>query len=209
MYNGVFITFEGGEGAGKTTQIPLLQEYLQSLGHKVICTREPGGTPFAENIRTLLVTDKGHTISAECELALLIASRLHHVQMHIIPALQQGAVVLCDRFIDSSLVYQGIAGNLGIDRVWQAHKLLMGKDFIVPDMTIYLDIAPHIGLGRAQGGNKNQDRFENKSLDFHTHVRQGYLQIAEQFSHHKIINADQDIQDIFNNIKQLWDNMHI
>ena len=208
MYTGFLITFEGGEGAGKTTQIDLLRSHIQAQGHDVVCTREPGGTAFAESIRCLLVADMGNTISPACELALLIASRLHHVQTVIKPALQQNKVVLCDRYIDSSVVYQGIAGHLGIERVIKCHQDLMGSDFILPHATICLDIDVVQGLKRSQGNHKNEDRFEKKSLQFHQMVRQGYLKIAQDSDRYTVIDATKNINDISNKIKAVWKNIN-
>ncbi len=202
---GYFITFEGGEGAGKSTQIQLLHDYLCGNGYMVVCTREPGGTPFAESIRALLVTDNGYYLSAACELALFIASRLHHVQTVIKPALQQGKVVLCDRYVDSTLVYQGIAGNLGFDTIWRAHEVLMGADFLIPDATICLDIDPKQGLNRSQGGDKNEDRFEKKTVDFHNKVRQGFLHIAATSDRYTVIDADDAVENIFKAIVCVWE----
>jgi len=190
-----FITFEGGEGSGKSTQIKLLKDYFQTLGKSVLLTREPGGTPAAEAIRELLLTgheDKWHKIS---ETLLFQAARVEHVERVIKPALAEGKIVLCDRFVDSTIVYQGICKQLGVEYIEQLHKFTLG-DFR-PDVTIILDIAPEIGLKRASSRAGNETRFENMNIEFHHNVRTGFLQLAEKNpSRYIIINADQDIDQV-------------
>lgn len=204
MTTGVFITLEGGEGAGKSTHIARLSDTLHHHGYTVMCTREPGGTDFAESVRALLVQDNGYDISAHCELALLISARLNHVQTRIKPALLRGEVVLCDRYIDSSLVYQGLAGSMGINAVLTAHKVLMGDDFILPHMTVCLDIPPTIGIKRSQGMAKNEDRFEKKDLAFHQTINQGFLDIARTDKRYVVVDATCAYDDVFVTI---WNNV--
>ena len=178
MAKGYFISIEGGEGSGKSTQIKLLHQSLLAAGISVLLTREPGGTPSAEAIRALLVNgevDKWHPIS---ETLLFYAARAEHVERCIKPALAAGDVVLSDRFADSTFVYQGIAKGLGLDYLKQLHRLALG-DFM-PDITLFLDIEPSEGLRRASSRNEGENRFELAGIAFHEQVRDGFRQLAAQ-----------------------------
>ena len=205
MSRGKFITFEGGEGAGKSTQAKYLADYLEQEGHKVILTREPGGSPGAELIRNLLVTGGADKWSAEAELLLMYAARADHWQKRIHPALSQGYWVICDRFADSSLAYQGYGRGLDLDFLNLLYKKTVGD--LNPDRTYVFDIDPHKGLGRAAqrfiDGNKNEDRFESFDLAFHERVHQGFLAIAQQNQDRcLVVNANQSIQHIQDLIRQ-------
>lgn len=170
-----FITFEGGEGAGKSTQLPRLAAMLRKLGKRVVTTREPGGTEGAERIRDLAVAGDVDRWSPLAELLLMTAARVDHVERVIAPALEQGAWVLCDRFIDSTRVYQGIAGGLGQDRIDALHDLLLPQPR--PDLTILLDLPVEIAAARrAEAGGGG--RFEAKGRAFHERVRTGFLDLA-------------------------------
>jgi dTMP kinase len=187
---GRFITLEGGEGSGKTTQIELLRAHYNKHGKKCLITREPGGSPGAEAIRNLLLTGSADKWNPIAETLLFQAARIEHVEHVIKPALARGEIVICDRFLDSTLVYQGIAKGLGIEYVRTLHQLTLG-DF-APDLTLILDIDPSIGLKRASVRAGNETRFENMDIAFHKRVREGFLMLAEQQpERYKIINATQ------------------
>jgi dTMP kinase len=193
---GKFITFEGGEGAGKSTQAGKLKMFLELRGFPVLLTREPGGSPGAEEIRKLLVEGEPERWTPLSETLLFIAARADHVARTIEPALAQGQWVISDRFSDSTFVYQGIARGLGIETVRYLQQMTLG-DF-APDLTLILDIAPDKGLGRAAGrglvlfdeaGPRNaatavhqaaENRFERFHLDFHKSLREGFLEVAAQ-----------------------------
>lgn len=178
---GKFITFEGGEGSGKTTQIALLRDHLEMQGLPVLCTREPGGTPDAEAIRALLLTGATCRFDPMTELLLMFASRRDHLVKKIWPALAAGTWVLCDRFADSSMAYQGYGQGLGQEVVQGMYDLVVGT--FKPDLTFILDIDPSEGLARAKPRNDtttNEDRFERMGDAFHQKIRQAFLDIAAQ-----------------------------
>ncbi len=179
MTGGHFITLEGGEGAGKTTLLTALKARLETSGYEVVLTREPGGTPGAEAIRALLVTGEADRWTALSELCLFFAAREDHLERLIRPALKRGAIVLCDRFSDSTRAYQGQAGGAGRDAVEALDALIVGQT--QPDLTLILDIDPAIGLKRAAARRGIEDRFEGKAFAFHTALRTAYLELAAQF----------------------------
>lgn len=188
---GKFITFEGGEGCGKTTQIKLLSAALTQRGVAHITTREPGGTPLAEKIRPLLVEAQtaGEDWTPLAETLLFLAARVQHWQQKIEPALAAGQWVLCDRFIDSTLVYQGIGKGLGLETLQTLHHNING-DAWKPDVTLLLDIDPAEGLKRAGARNDNETRFEDLDFSFHQKLREGFLQLAKaEPTRIRIINA--------------------
>ena len=175
---GLFITFEGGEGSGKSTQILALKKRLEAIGREVIETREPGGTPLGESIRQLLQHDEaGNGMSAESELLLFAASRAQHVRELIAPALADGKIVLCDRFLDSSAIYQGVARALDAQQVRAINEFAVGPT--KPDLTILIDLSPEVGLARVQARSNGEfDRMEQESIEFFQAVRTGYLDLA-------------------------------
>ncbi len=175
--SGKFITFEGGEGGGKSTQAARMAGYLRGKGLEVIETREPGGTPQGEDLRDLLVQGDPDRWSALSELLLLTAARVEHVNRLIEPALAEGKWVICDRFADSTLAYQGIAGELGLELVEQLQQLAVGASS--PDVTFLLDVRAEAGLQRAEkrGGAA---RFEKKGAAFHQTLRDGFLALANE-----------------------------
>lgn len=177
---GRFVTLEGGEGAGKTTQLRRLGERLQALGQEVVLTREPGGSPGAEEIRSLLVTGEPGRWDAMTEALLFYAARTEHLRSTVLPALQRGAWVLCDRFADSTMAYQGAGGGLEPARIAALHALAL--DGFQPDLTLLLDLDPSMGLSRALARSGDiaamERRFEAQDLAFHTRLRQAFLDIA-------------------------------
>ncbi len=178
-----FISFEGGEGSGKTTQIKMLSDWLVDKGCAVHATREPGGTVEGKSIRALVVEGKPGRLSPRTETLLYMADRSHHIETIIVPNTEKGVWVLSDRFVDSTFVYQSYARGLPFDEIKSVYDFF-AKDF-EPDMTILLDIDPEIGLKRAaqgKGRNLNEMRFESLGLDFHRKIREGYLDMAAKNS---------------------------
>lgn len=212
---GQFISFEGGEGGGKTTQIKLLAEKLQAAGIKVIQTREPGGSEGAEALRHILLTGDVAAWSPISEALLFAAGRSDHLEKLIRPSLEDGVWVLCDRFLDSTRAYQGVAGNVPQELITTIEKYVVADS--LPDRTYILDLDPKVGLARAnarmadikaQSANLAEDRFENMRLQFHLDLRQCYLDIAKNEPKRcHVINADQAIatmhDDIWANAKKL------
>ena len=176
--NNLFITFEGGEGSGKSTQVGLLKDYLDSQSLNTIITREPGGTPSAKILRDLLTRGKVDKWTAMSEALLMWAARYEHIVDVIDPALKAGKNVICDRFYDSTYAYQGIAHNLGIDKMEKLKELIIGD--IEPDLTFILDIDPKIGLKRSLERSNLENRFESYDIDFHNKIRNAFLNISKQ-----------------------------
>lgn len=174
---GLFITFEGVEGCGKTTQIRRLHQHLANLGHDVVLTREPGGTPIAEAIRSILLDCAHAGMRPMTELLLYAAARAQHVAEVIAPALDAGKTVLCDRFADSTTAYQGAGRGVEPETVDLVHRLATGR--VWPDITIVLDVPPELGLARANA-SCGPDRIEQESIEFHRRVREGFLALARQ-----------------------------
>lgn len=192
---GLFVSFEGGEGAGKSTQILALVQALRSRGMAVVETREPGGTPAAEALRDVFIHNKGHEWPPAALLLLMFSARVLHVETLIKPALDRGEVVVCDRFTDSSRVYQGYAGSLGIEMVETIRRAVLG-DF-EPDLTFILDVDPAVGLARSARRGSGTDTFEDKDLSFHQRLRDGYRTIAAANPDRCVlIDATMPIEDI-------------
>ena len=180
---GLFITLEGGEGSGKSTQARLLKRWLSDVfpEREILVTREPGGTEQAEEIRAILVNGAADKLSVQTEALLMIAARTEHVQKIIQPALLRDAIVICDRFSDSTLVYQGLAQGKDIDLLRSIHEF--GFSDLRPDITFVLDVPPEQGLKRAEDRlqiNNAESRFEDKGLAFHRRVRDGFIELAAQ-----------------------------
>lgn len=204
----MFITLEGIEGSGKTTQIKYIAAYLEACGYDCIVTREPGATVIGGKIRSILLDPSSKQMDAMTELLLYMADRVQHVREIITPALVDGKMVLCDRFYDATVVYQGIARGIGIDTVNALHKLLL--DGIQPDITFLLDLPTEEGLARAwrqiENGSRTGDesRFERETLRFHEKVRSGYLNIARgEPDRFRIIDAMKDPKMVCNDIKKI------
>jgi len=178
MTQGFFITFEGPEGSGKTTQIKLLKDFLISRGHQVITTHEPGGTIAGDKIRAVLLdNDCGH-LEPETELFLMLAQRSEHLRKVILPALEKGQTVICDRYYDSSMAYQGHGRGIKPEKITRVHSEFLPG--FLPDYTVLLQINPEQGLERAKhGGQKKHDRMESQDLEFHMRVSAGYSKLAE------------------------------
>jgi len=206
-YDGWFITFEGPEGSGKSTQSQLLYEYLKKAGRDVIMTFEPGGTPISNQIRGIILSRDNVKMVPECEMFLYAASRAQHVAEVIIPHIEKGGVVICDRFTDSSIAYQAFGRELGYELVNSIQ--VSATRGIRPDLTIMLDIETEIGLERTfnkRNPNKierSADRIEMENIDFHRKVRDGYLKLAALNADRiKVFKAEGGMNEIFENIKK-------
>jgi dTMP kinase len=199
--SGYFISVEGGEGRGKTTQLKLLSQALKQANISFIQTREPGGSTGAEHIRELIVKGKADRWSARTETLLLMAARSDHIEKTIQPALDQNSTVLCDRFLDSTLIYQGISKGLGIEWVMQMHHLCLGV--IQPNITLLFDIESAEGLKRAVSRANDETRFESMDLSFHEQVRSGFQALQKNNPHRYInIDASQSIHNVHNQVIQ-------
>ncbi len=199
---GLFITFEGIEGCGKTTQMNLLADYLKKEGVSVLKTREPGGTEIGEKIREILLNPDNKKMLKETEMLLYGASRTQHVEEIIKPALKSGKIVLCDRYSDSTLAYQGFGRDMGISFIKRACPLSLGT--IQPDLTILLDLDVKTGLSRIKNRIHGNDRIEKEKIAFHNKVRKGYLQLAKASRGRiKIVRADKEIDEVHDEIKNI------
>ncbi|MDY0210480.1 MAG: dTMP kinase [Acholeplasma sp.] len=193
----MFITFEGGEGSGKTTLIQALKGFLMANEVDVITTREPGGSMIAEKIRQIILDLDNEGIKAKTEALLFAASRIQHLEEVIIPALKDHKIVLCDRYIDSSLAYQGYARGLGVDAVLNVNTFALEY---MPDITFYIDQAPEVGMSRIQSRVNN--RLDLEKLDFHHKVREGYLALSKRYDkRYIIINGNQSIEGVIEDVK--------
>lgn len=203
MKKGKFIVFEGGEGSGKTTISNMIFDFLRDNNIECIKTREPGGIKISENIREIILDKENTSMDPKTEALLYAAARRQHLVEKVITNLNEGKHVLCDRFILSSLAYQGYARNLGIQEVYNINKFAIGD--YMPDLTLIFDISPEVGIDRI---SKNKDREVNRldleSMDFHYKVREGYkiLSDREEFNV-KIVNAEKDINEVFECVKDI------
>lgn len=205
---GLFITFEGGEGAGKSTQIARLAEYMRACGDDVLATREPGGSPGAEALRHVILSGAAESFGPAMEALLFAAARNDHVEQVIRPALRSGRMVLCDRYIDSSRVYQGVTGDLDPDLMRAIEKVAING--LVPDLTIILDLPAEIGLQRANArrGADAADRFEKETVGMHERRRNAYLAIAAAESDRcKVVAGDRPSGEIARQIAALVDEL--
>lgn len=193
----MFITFEGGEGAGKSTAIKRIVEKLTSEGYEIVLTREPGGTPIAEEIRNVILDKKNTAMDPRTEALLYAASRRQHLVEKVIPALIEGKLVLCDRFLDSSLAYQGGARGIGIDTVYNMN--LFATEGMLPDLTILFDIKPEEGLARiAANSQREVNRLDVEKLTFHNKVRDSFHELAKKFPERfVIVDASKTPDEVF------------
>jgi dTMP kinase len=200
MSKGLFITLEGPEGSGKSSAIKIVVEKLKALGYEIVMTREPGGTPISEQIRNVILDNNNTEEDPRTEALLYAASRRQHLVEKIWPAINEGKIVICDRYLDSSLAYQGHARGLGIDNILKVNEYATEGTF--PDLTLLFDIEPEIGFERI---NKNKDREVNRldkeALSFHHKVREGYLLLSKRFSdRYEVIDASKDLDTVVNNV---------
>ena len=198
MKKGLFITFEGGDGCGKTTQIKLLDEYLRDKGYKTLLTREPGSVGLGEKVREILLNYDGE-VSAVCESFLFLADRAQNVDCIIKPALEEGTIVICDRHTDSSVAYQGYGRGLDIERINMLNNIATSG--LKPDLTIVLDV--DVETSQARVGSE-KDRMESAGIEFFERVRQGFLEIAKQEPKRvKVVDSKQSIEEIHKQILEL------
>ena len=195
---GAFISFEGIDGSGKSTQARLLRDHLIAEGHKVVLTREPGGSPGAEEIRALVLRGEPDRWSPETELLLFTAARRDHMERLILPALNQGNIVICDRFADSTRLYQGLSRKNLREKVDTLHELMIGQE---PDLTILIDMDPETGLSRAKGRQGNEERFEDMGLEMQRKMRAGFLELADTAKDRfRVIDGNREIQAILSDV---------
>ena len=205
MERGKFITIDGVEGAGKSTQIDFIRDYLSNKGINVILTREPGGTELGEKIRELLLSPETKSMHSETELLLMFAARNEHIHRKIMPALAQGDWVLSDRFTDASYAYQGGGRGLDINRIAQLEQWVL-QDFI-PDMTLLLDVPVELGMSRIESRGK-KDRIELEAMDFFNRVRESYIDRSKQFPDRiKLIDSSQTVEFTTQQIKAVLDSL--
>ncbi|MCK5388821.1 MAG: dTMP kinase [Candidatus Izimaplasma sp.] len=195
MLRGKFITFEGPEGSGKTSVIIGVEKYLTEEGFSILTTREPGGIKIAEDIRSIILHKDNIEMDAHAEALLFAASRSQHYHEKIVPALKDNKIILCDRFIDSSLAYQGHARELGIDEVYEINKFAIGDS--LPELTLFIDVPPKVGLERVFSNIRKIDRLDLETLQFHEKVYEGYMIIAKKYSDRfKIVDGTQPIEKV-------------
>lgn len=207
IFTGKFITLEGGEGAGKSTQLAVIKSEIEQAGIEVVVTREPGGTPRAEAIRQLLLSRDAELMPESCELLLMFAARSTHLHNLILPALQRGAWVLCDRFTDASYAYQGYGRGLSLTQIENLERWV--QDGLKPDLTLLLDVSVDIAMQRARLRNQSQglgegDRFEIEQNAFFERVREGYLQRAQaEPNRFRIVNAGLELDAVSTATRQV------
>ena len=194
MRNGIFITFEGPDGSGKTTISTYVADELAKLGYDVIYSREPGGIDIAEQIREVVLNPKNTAMDAKTEALLYAASRRQHFVEKIKPALESGKIVICDRFVESSLAYQGYGRNIGIDEIYRINEFAI--EGWLPDATFFLDLSPEVGLGRIES-RANKDRLDQETNDFHDRVYEGYQEVLRRYRHRiTVIDASLDVEAV-------------
>lgn len=198
----MFITFVGGEGSGKTSVIREVEAALIKKGYQVLVTREPGGSHVAEQIRQIILDSKNTSMTAATEALLFAASRTQHLEEKVLPALKEGKIVLCDRYVDSSLAYQAYGRDLGFDFVSKANNFAMKH---LPDVTFYLDVLPEIGLKRIRKRD-DLNRLDKEEKSFHEKVREGYFKLLSMYPERIVkINANDTIEVSFNEIMKVLD----
>lgn len=203
MERGYFISIEGPDGSGKSTQIKLINDYFTGKGFDVVETREPGGTRISEKIRDIILDKENTEMFPVTEALLYAASRAQHVHEVIEPCIRSGKVVICDRYVDSSIVYQGIGRDLGVDAVYMINNI--ATQGIMPDLTILFDIDPEVALSRKIDDGE-ADRLELEKLEFHKKVYNGYKEIARGNSRIKVIDASRSVMEIHKDVIDAIDN---
>ena len=203
MDRGLFITIEGTDGSGKTTQINLIRQYLVSKGFEVILIREPGGTQISEKIRSILLDNENKKMHKTTEMLLYASARAQLVAEIIEPALNEGKIIICDRFVDSSYAYQGFGRDIGLKEVINANEIAIGN--VMPDITFFFDILPEEALDR-KNLETDIDRIENEEIGFHQKVYQGYKELALIYPERIVkISANRSVNEVFNDVKWFLD----
>jgi dTMP kinase len=201
---GAFITFEGIDGCGKTTQLRLAREYLESRALSCLVTREPGGTPIAESIRGILLSPENDAMSDTCEILLYCAARAQHVSERIVPAIQTGTIVLCDRFQEATLAYQGFGRGYDMDELVRLNRAATGG--VMPDLTFVFDVSVETAGRRLRSSGKTPDRLEMTSGGFFERVREGYLELARRNqSRIVVLNAEKTAEEIAVSVREKLD----
>lgn len=197
----LFITFEGADGSGKSTQQKMAAQYLHDKGYNVLVTRDPGGTPLGQKIREILLHHDGK-IAPYCELFLYLADRAQHIEEKIIPALNEGKVVLCDRYVDSTLAYQGYARGLSTEEIFMLNNIVAQS--LMPDLTFVFDVSTEVAEKRV---GETKDRLESEAKEFHQKVREGFLDLAKKYPERiKIIDANQSINNVHSDVIEILSN---
>ncbi|MEA4971613.1 Thymidylate kinase [bioreactor metagenome] len=195
---GIFISVEGTDGSGKSTQINLLMEYLKNKGCDVLFTREPGGTQISEKIREIILDINNKEMTGMTEALLYAAARAQHVEEKIIPAVNAGKIVICDRFVDSSIAYQGAARGLGSDVIMQINKFALNG--MMPDITLFFNLSPEKGMLRKKN-QRELDRMESEKLDFHKKVYEGYKYLCNKYPQRiRVIDADDTVENVHEHV---------
>lgn len=196
MKKGLFITLEGPDGSGKTTVASLLCKKLEEMGYSIVHTREPGGNDIAEQIRAVILNPKNTAMDARTEALLYAASRRQHLVEKVVPAIEAGKIVICERFLDSSLAYQGYGRGLGADAIYSINAFAIENH--MPDLTVYLDIDEEAGLARLKD-RKDKDRLDVESVAFHHRVNEGYREIVKKFPERiKTVDASKPLEEVVN-----------
>ncbi|WP_216831174.1 dTMP kinase [Alkalihalobacterium elongatum] len=197
MRKGIFITAEGGEGAGKTTALKKIYDELIKKGHQVVMTREPGGIKISEEIRSVILNEEHTEMDGRTEALLYAAARRQHLMEKIVPALQEGKIVLCDRFIDSSLAYQGFARGIGIENILMINEFAIDEYW--PNLTLYFRVDPEIGLARiAKDKGREVNRLDQENETFHKKVLEGYDQLTKLYKDRiRIVDANDDFESVY------------
>ena len=203
MKKGLFIVFEGGEGAGKSTILDKIYDWMNTEDISCIKTREPGGIKISEQIRSIILDNNNTEMDERTEALLYAAARRQHLVEKIIPALNEGKVVLCDRFIDSSLAYQGYARGIGMDEILEINKFAIGE--YMPNLSIFFDLEPSEGLKRINiDNNREVNRLDNEKIDFHNKVREGYYKILEKDKDRIVkVDASKTIDEVYEDVKYI------
>lgn len=202
---GKFITIEGTDGSGKSTQLELLMDYLRKKGADVIFTREPGGTQISEKIREIILDVDNSEMTGITEALLYAAARSQHVEEKIIPALEAGKIIICDRFVDSSIAYQGAARGLGAEKIMGINEAALHG--IMPDMTLFFDLSPEKGILRKKN-ERALDRLEKEKMDFHEKVYEGYKNLCKKYPERiKPIDADRSIDEVHSEVIEVIDGL--
>ncbi len=197
-----FITIEGGEGSGKTSLIKLLVNDFKKLNIDTLTSREPGGSKIAEEIRQVILNVENTKMDYMTEALLYAASRKQHLEEIIKPAINEGKLVICDRYIDSSLAYQGWARDLGIEKVYDIN--MYATEGFLPDLTLFIDIPAEVGLERIKSNNRDVDRLDLEKISFHHKVREGYLKIAEMYPERiVVIDGNKSLEEVYEDIKKV------
>ncbi len=198
---GLFLTFEGIDGSGKSTQARMLAETLRAAGYQVVLTREPGGSDGAEEIRNLVLQGDPDRWSAETEILLFTAARRDHLERTIEPALAAGKIVICDRFADSTRMYQGLSRGDLRGLVDELHRLMIGRE---PDLTLLIDMDPDTGLSRAKGRQGAEERFEDFGPDLQRRMRAGFLALAQEYSgRFRVVDGNRDIDSVAGDVTKI------